>query len=276
MVAAITSSFLTGDGTQGTFIAAFVAAMETAGFTTFDNYTSSSNEQRVFSRQIGSQGFDTAYLRVGFNSDTVLALQGYSAWNATNHTGSDANTAGTNSVSSLSGSYTFHSIAHAEVRGVIWVDGLTPKGFYGYLRPSNIPEWWNENLYPYAFVDYGLDGLFVSVYTPQYFQPNVIYDTLGLISSLRPSGIIEACGIPGYQSLTVPNSVDGNRRTAFDKPLIVDNNSKVATGQFGSDLILCGSGGVSLFDRMQVSIGVEEYTLIENAQDRTALCIRVI
>ena len=112
------SSFL-GDGTQLTFINNLNSAMLTAGFTLLDSYTNT-GLYRVWNFNTGgTQTYKDLILEFGFNNtSTGNIFRGYSTWDTSTKTGSNASFSYNANISSLSSSFNFYTVSHPEIRGV--------------------------------------------------------------------------------------------------------------------------------------------------------------
>lgn len=182
----------------------------------------------------------------------------------------------------------FTAINHPEIRGVYIQQLEKIPMFIGLIRPANIPQWWNENTKPYAygstdssFLLYrGFSGtaspfLMNFVHTGSLTFPGQLWQNWATYySNTIETGI---GGFDGLNDLATPpvNPGDSNRRQLISSPSILFNNenslpntqsSKWLGGQFSNDIVVTNSQGLDFLDKIVISPGVEEYSVISTTE----------
>jgi len=250
-----TSSFL-GDGTQLTFIDNLNSAMLTAGFTLLDSYTNT-GLYRVWNFNAGG-GFTFSNLIIEFgfsNTSTGNTLRGYSSWDTSTKTGSNATGVLTLGVVSLSSSFNLYTVSHPEIRGVFIYEANAPRLFVGYLRPDpSLPgnAWFSQNAAPLGFILH--PNNFVLDFSRAFQQA-----CLQSISSLRPHVNLASVGLTPI-SVTTGNYVAGNTRAMFPANIATTAGELVLF--FSSDLVLGGASGLTLLDYCMV--GTTKYSFFSS------------
>ena len=245
------SSFL-GDGTQLTFINNLNSAMLTAGFTLLDSYTNT-GLYRVWNFNTGgTQTYKDLILEFGFNNtSTGNIFRGYSTWDTSTKTGSNASFSYNANISSLSSSFNFYTVSHPEVRGVFIYEANSPRLFVGYLRPDpSLPgnAWFSQNAAPLGFI-------LVPGNSPLDFSRSSQQGALQSISSLRPHVNLGSVGLTPVNVVT-GNYVTGNTRAMFPANIVTTSGELVLF--FSSDLVLGGASGLTLLDYSMV--GATKYS----------------
>jgi hypothetical protein len=211
------------------------------------NQTSSSAQRQIF-----SQIFDTWNSTSGTNGSNIYVYPSSPA----------------SSLSIVNGQpIIFTSINHPELK-VVSVQQLSyGQYFFGILRPKNIPDWWNQNVFPYFFmVTFHNNANNNSGQLVNFFP---LASTLnpfsngGYLSYMRNSGFLNANPVTGKRSIL---------------PGLVMVNETTLQGDAGktSDDILIASGTLTSFlDTLPVITGTEEYTFLAS-NTSSALAIRTI
>jgi hypothetical protein len=251
--AVINSRSYIGDNTQVSFINNLTVSMLEAGFTLSDSYVSSANEGRIFSYIANpNKTYGTMLLRVLFASPTSLTFSGGSSYNKATRSLNDANTSTT--TIGLLNPYIFLSINHPEIRGVLtfFNGSVTPNLFIGYLRPLNLPDWWDESLYAWGFKDNSSGA----------FSTNSMTGSLTTISNLRYSQLSGVYNVSSLYYACRPNPLVGNIRP-LTQAILVDTATSILISTFSQDIVMGSASGMQALDVFQVILGIEEYTLIE-------------
>jgi len=152
MVATLTQTIISPTLTVASVQAGFQTAMANAGFSSYSVY---STYYQTFYYQYNSAATKgTAYLNIAFTSSgQYIQPILYDSWNNTTNTGTNPQYITSSQWAMLnynSTAITLTAINHPEFRGVVIVQG-SYSSIIGILRPANIPTWWNENNYLYAF-----------------------------------------------------------------------------------------------------------------------------
>lgn len=240
------SNFL-GDGTQLTFMNNLNSAMLTAGFTLLDSYTNT-GLYRVWSRDTGGGfAFSNLILEFGFsNTGTGNTFRGYSTWDTSTKTGSNASNTLNASIGSLSSSFNLYTVSHPEIRGVFVYETNTPRLFVGYLRPDpSLPgnAWFSQNAAPLGYILHPQNNQALD-FSRVHFNPS-----LQSISSLRPHVNLGAVGLTSINVIT-GNYVTGNTRVMF--PASISTSGAEPVHFFSSDLALGGAAGLNILDYCMV------------------------
>lgn len=249
-------------------------AMINAGFSapidTFSSLDGFTNYQ-IFSYEV-APGYtkSTLYLNVAtyINSTTIYIYQGWSDnWDAVNNTATGMLT---QTYVNISSGYalTFRSYNHPELRSVQIDRGVQTAAFalLGYTRPANIPSWWNQNAFLYAFARNGVGSSSGSaaIFQCVPFYPNpaslnsisATFNCPGTRYNLNPGGFLDAIEGPHLQ---------GNQAGGF-------SNQWVA-GQYSSDLIEVSGQGLSL--GAIVTYGLKNYRVLSWSTNLAAPAIWV-
>lgn len=153
MVATYTQVQLNAPITQASFAAAITSIVEGLGGSPYDSWTTS-NQNLVFQFVEDSNTKGDLYLYFAINgSANQVYYSIYDSWNKTNHSGTNGATAlliGPTSSTVI----TFNIINHPELKGFFYgqVSNSYNGTFVGFLRPANIPSWYNETSWMYAFM----------------------------------------------------------------------------------------------------------------------------
>jgi hypothetical protein len=166
----------------------------------------------------------------------------------------------TNFPYSFSSPVFFTAINHSEVRGVFVNQQNRPTTFLGYIRPSTLPTWWNENNHPYVFQPFNTDMMtyrgFYGSLTP--FSGQTIYSNY-MIG--RPGAwSASSSGLPTGPLLGSANTGNSSKRDVMSSPFLLDATGIV--GRFSSEIVLVNYSGLQQFDKIIVTAGVEEYQVL--------------
>lgn len=152
----MTNATITKTSTTGTLTTLLIAnyvrdALISVGYTVFDSYTSGSTEVRVMALNLSGATKGTVYLQVTVGSNGSMSTTLHEAWNTTSRTGTNSLASNGIATSNNTTAIYFYAVNHPEFKGLVLEQGAM-QNVIGILRPKvNPPNWWNENIYPYAF-----------------------------------------------------------------------------------------------------------------------------
>lgn len=147
----------------------------------------------------------------------------------------------------------FKAINHPEIRGVFIQQANRQTIFLGYIRPENLPTWWNENSHPYIFTSPNADLLNFRMFS----GVNSPYSSATQANSYRI----------GNLSLGAGNAANSSKRDVIASPLMLDAQTQTGIiGRFSNDIILTNYSVFAQFDKLIVTPGVEEYLILSQSR----------
>jgi hypothetical protein len=260
-IATITKTVLSGTLTTLIIANGIRDALINAGYTLFHSYTSGSNEVRVMALQQSNATKGTIFLQVTVNSGGSIIYSLHETWTPGTNTGTGTNSTTATTITTGNGTtaLTIYAIAHPEFKGLSLEQG-TAQGILGVMRPLKnnlIPSWWNENLFPYAFLPRAstvpANSRFGSCNTP--YGANIDHEYLN------------------NAKLQDGNAQDNDRRSTL--PFIVWQNGNYGVLCVSDDIITCASNTMRLMDTVTVSAN-EVYTYFWINNTHSGLAIRTV
>lgn len=233
--AILSTQLYAGDGTQTGLINAIETAMLAVGYEKIHSYVLSGNQFIIF-RYIAdaTETYGTAFIEVSFGGgSTPLVIRGFAGYDPALSLGNFPNTTTVSkTISSLSSNFTIYRCEHPEIRGISIMEGISLRTFIGYFRPSPVPSWWDENVYPCFFMERGT---------------GTVWDTnrLQTISSLKPT--IADNNSVSLTPISAPSkNPQNNNFVSMRTAGMVGGNAELFT--FSNDCILAGAEGMSMFE----------------------------
>ena len=260
-----TTSTIVATITQQSFYDNLKTALNSAGFTILiDEFTDGSNTKwAIYEVTVNSAATrGKFYFQVGVSTALILQTRISLDWNSSANTFTAA--LATNQVSTVafgsSSNLVLTSFSHAEYRALFLQQGTT-LGLIGYLRPASKPSWWNEDLYLYSFL--------VATSTGKNF--------VGTYGSNSPFNQNTAINSNYYfnspNCLSTANPIT-NKREILPSCLLETATNQGFTGKTSEDICLVAASGLAVLDTLEVTSGVEEYTLISTGA--SGLAIRTV
>jgi len=127
-------------------------ALTTAGLSAYSVYNTN---YQTFYYQYNTSAKGTAYLNIQVDGNGYIHPTLYDSWSTSANTGTNAsylaNTSFASIVNNPNTQIVITSINHPEFRGCLLTQGSS-QTVIGLFRPANIPTWWNEATYLYAFI----------------------------------------------------------------------------------------------------------------------------
>lgn len=174
------------------------------------------------------------------------------------------------------------AINHPEIRGVYIQQAEKYPMFFGLCRPVNKPLAWNENIYPYCYVSENSSFFRYRSFYGSQNPYNCPIDNPTLLNfpgctawvyEYTQQGYTEPGFARGSDISTVPinpiNPANNNKRDIITAPYLINNSAGAGVesgrwlvGQFSDDIVIAPSVGLDFRDKMIVSPGTEEYTVI--------------
>lgn len=247
-----TDSSLSPAITQANFMAAIVAAMTDAGFPSiFDSFSSGGTEFRIWELNFNASTFGKAYLQVSLTAGLAVQSRLFTAFNAATDTGTNGGTQATAVTFTTGTSISFSAFkptTGSEFRQVLIQQGSTVAAI-AYVRPANIPSWWDENSHLYCFLPT----------TPSWATMATA------ATAASPYGSATLSTSVGDSSLT--NAAPNGKRDVLAGFFINSGTSSpnANSGKAGktSDEIGIGAcSGLTILSIIQVIAGVEEYYVL--------------
>lgn len=241
--------------TQLNLAEAIKTAMTAAGFgSIWDEYTGGTDRFLIYQLIFDtSKVYGTVFLVIKITSALAITQRLYTSWNKTTRVGDNAGTETSTSSAILANNAQVDFVGFAkspEFRLIALYQG-TVSIFLGYVRPENKPSWWDENNFPYVFVPLS-NSNFVTWYC----------------TALSPysSGIGTKDRLQAHINIgqfAAPNPIT-NRRDILSNILFYAFSNEGIAGRSSSDLAMISSTNLARRDIIQVSVGVEEYYLLNN------------
>lgn len=262
MVAATrTTSTLAPTVTQASLTTAIRSAFIAAGFgaAPFDEYTDGSSVTHLIYEVV----FDAVatrgrmYLDVQVTTALAVSHRLLQDWNAAANTfvtGSSFSTAVTFSAASP---IYFTGYNHAELKGVILEQGSSSIPLM-YARPQK-PSWWTEDAWVYAFIP----------------QTNTFAAYVGLTGTANPYNSASTYNPSSFAAMSVVNPITNQRDILPGVVIFAAGATQGVAGRFSADVVHVSATGLTRFDVLQVTPGVEEYQLLQ-AGAAGAIALRII
>lgn len=180
----------------------------------------------------------------------------------------------------------FTAINHGEIKGVYIQQAEKLPQFVGLIRPANKPPGWDETNFPYCFASenssffryrsfYGAQSPYnISIDSPILLNfPGCVQWGYELNSQI---GVDVGMG-RGANTSAVPsnpiNPANNNKRDLMTAPYLLNTaagsgveSGRWLVGQFSDDIVVSNSIGLDFRDKMVVSSGTEEYTVITSPE----------
>lgn len=262
MVAAVrTTSTLAPTVTQANLTAAIRAAFIAAGFgaAPFDEYTDGSNATHliyeVISDAVATRG--RFYLDVQTTATLAVSHRLLQDWNTAANTfavGSAFSTAVTFSAASP---VFFTGYNHAELKGVILEQGANAIPLM-YARPQK-PSWWTEETWLFGFIP----------------QSNTFAAYVSVTGTANPYNSASTYNPSSFAAMSTINPITNQRDILPGVVIFAAGATQGVAGRFSADVVHCSATGLTRFDILQVTPGVEEYQLLQ-AGAAGAIALRVV
>lgn len=180
----------------------------------------------------------------------------------------------------------FTAINHGEIRGVYIQQAEKLPQFVGIIRPANKPAGWDENNFPYCFASenssffryrsfYGTQNPYnTSIEDPVYLNfPGCVQ----WVYEFNNQTSVDVGMGRGPNTNAIPsnpiNPANNNKRDLLTAPYMLNTASgsgvesgRWLIGQFSDDIVISNSIGLDFRDKMVVSSGTEEYTVITSPE----------
>ncbi|ARV60627.1 hypothetical protein BZZ01_20235 [Nostocales cyanobacterium HT-58-2] len=245
-IATRTDSTLSANFTQSTFVDALKQAFLNAGFSNpIDDYTGGTDRILVYSQTVdNTKTYGTNYLRIRITSGLVIYQQLLTAWNTSNHSGSNAsaeyaynsNTLNTNSpvsFTSINGGneYKFVTISNS----YFWILGL--------LTPEKRPSWWDLNSFSYGFIpiDYS-------------------YNSQWRSSNMNPYGNANYNSNIGAGNMANANPTT-NKRDIITGILLYTQSNYGIGAKTSDDIVVCCANGIARNE--VIAVGNNQYLVLQ-------------
>lgn len=230
------------------FIKARFAAL--GNYTLFDEFVATTDRNVVYEYVLdNTKIFGKVYLRIRVTAALAVTEFLYTSWNTATDTGTAASTETT--------TVTFAS--NIAVDAVNLVKGLEGKfcvlsqgttiAFLGIWRPDNKPSAWNEDSFPFAFIQKN------DWATPWNIWFGCASSPYGTTTALNTYTTLLNDARMGTQ-----NPIN-NKRDILAGIVLFSPTQGVA-GRSSDEMVIVASSGLARFDPVQVTAGVEEYLLL--------------
>lgn len=244
---------------------AIKAAMTNAGFSAiFDEYTSGTDRFLVYQLVFDTgKTYGTVYLVIKINASFAVTQRLYTSWNKNTRVGDNAGTETTTSGATLVNNAQVEFVGFSrspEFRIVALFQG-TVSIFLGYIRPENKPNWWDENVYPYAFIPVSNSN-----FTTWYGTALTPYS-----GGAGTGGRLQAH--LNVAQFGTQNPVTG-RRDILSNILFYSSANEGIAGRSSADLVQVAATNLLKKDIIQVNPGTEEYYLLNGVAG--GLAVRLI
>lgn len=240
--------------TQSSYVTALKTAFTNAGFSSpVDDYTSGTDRILTYQFDVdNTKLLGSNFLRVRVTSGLITYQQLYTSWNATTHTGNNANTEITYSTLSTANTIGFVSLNGGSEYKFIFVTQGTTFLPLGIIAPANRPDWWDLNNWSYGFIwtSASMAAIRTSGINP---YNNADFDLL--LNSTRMASI----------------NPQTNRRDILAGLVLLTQSNAGSGGRTSDDLAqICGSGS-GRYDVLSVFGTTQQYLVINNASAGIAI-----
>lgn len=241
--------------TQTNLAEAIKSAMNSAGFgAVFDEYTGGTDRFLIYQLTFDpSKVYGTVFLVIKITNALGVTQRLYTNWNKTTRIGDNPGTETSTSSAILANNSQVDFVGFTkspEFRLVALYQG-TVSIFLGYVRPETKPNWWEENNFPFVFIPTS-NSNFVTWYSTGLSPYSGSIGTRDRFSAHINVGQFSA-----------PNPVT-NRRDILSNILFYAHSNEGIAARSSSDLAMMASTNLVRRDIIQVSVGVEEYYLLNN------------
>jgi hypothetical protein len=176
----------------------------------------------------------------------------------------------------------FTAINHPEIRGVYIQQAEKLPHFIGVCRPTDKPATWDENIYPYVLASenssfftyrgfYGALSPYNTIITDHSFLnfPGCVLWVNDYNNNTFTEPGLGRTANPGSTPVNPINPANNNKREVITAPYIINRfggagleSSRWLLGQYSDDIVITNSIGLDFKDKIIVSPGTEEYTVI--------------
>jgi len=255
MVFTVTSSSLSPTITQANLTTAIKDALAAANFPTpFDETTGSTNQIIYEIVLNNSATFGKAYLEIEISSTRQVRQRLHTGWDPATKTGVNTGAWGPQVQFNDNTEITFRGFEKSNECRLIGIRQSNTVQFLGYLRPVNKPAWWNENSSLYCFIP----------------GTNDFVTWLGAAANNSPYGNATYTSTLGRAQMASPNPIT-SKRDVVTGVLLYTNSNQGAAGRTSDALVMVSGSGLGIYDIIQVTPNVEEYTLLVPAAGGLAL-----
>lgn len=230
------------------FIKARFAAL--TGYTVFDEFTSGGNRNVIYEIVLDNTKLaGKVYLQIKVTTALAVTQILYTAWNTATDTGSAASTETT--AVTFASNIAIDSVnlsKDTEGRFVVLSQGTTI-AFLGILRPTNKPTAWNEDSFPFAFIQKNDWAAPWSIWFGALSSP---YGTTAALNTYTT--------LLNDARMATQNPIN-NRRDILAGIVLFSPTQGIA-GRTSDELVIIAASGLARFDPVQVTPGTEEYLLL--------------
>jgi len=255
MAFTVTNSSLSPAITQTNLTAAIKDALAAANFPApFDEITGSTNRVIYEITLNNSATFGKAYLEIEITSTRQVRQRLHTGWDPSTDTGVNSSAWGPQVQFSDDTVITFRGFEKSDECRLVGIRQSNIIHFLGYLRPINKPAWWNENNFLYCFIP----------------ATNDFITWHGAAASNSPYGNATYTSSLGRAQMATANPIT-SKRDVVTGILLYSNSNQGAAGRTSDDLVMVSGSGLGIYDIIQVTPNVEEYTLLVPAAGGLAL-----
>lgn len=255
MVFTVTNSNLLPTITQANLTTAIKNALAAANFPTlFDEIVGSPNILIYEITLNGSATFGKAYLEIEISATRVVRQRLHTNWDPIANTGVNSGAYGPSITFNDGTEITFRGFERSSEARILGIRQSSTIQFLGYIYPTNKPTWWNENSSLYAFIP----------------AKNTFLTLNGAAAGNSPYGNGVYTTSLGRAQMASSNPVT-SKRDVVTGILLYSNANQGAAGRTSDNLVMVAGSGLGIYDLIQVTAGVEEYTILTPAAGGLAL-----
>jgi len=255
MVFQVTNSNLLPTITQANLTTAIKNALAAANFPTLFDEVSGNPHRLIYEIVLNNTAtFGKAYLEIEITNDLKVQQRLHTNWDPIANTGVNSGPWGVQVEFNNSTEITFRGFEKSDESRLVGIRQSNIVHFLGYLRPANKPTWWNENSSLYCFIP----------------AANNFITWHGADASNSPYGNATYTSSLGRAQMASSNPIT-SKRDVVTGILLYANSNQGACGRTSDDLVMVSGSGLGIYDLIQVTANVEEYTLLNPAAGGLAL-----
>lgn len=232
------------------------------GYTVLDDYLDGSTRVFICSSALdASKTYGTIFIRFRFYSNLTVDQTLGSGYNAANKTfinpGESSYAGGFASNIDLDVT-TYSSNNEYKILQLSQSNLTYYRQILGFIRPSNKPTWWNEDLANCAFILRNVDPLFETLY----------------LSGVRPFSQFSQAECRLTSGLQYPNPLTSERDIVSNIPIYVNGHFGVA-GTLPSDICFFAGNGTNILDTLVLADGKKYDVIAASNYNHPGYCIRI-
>jgi hypothetical protein len=255
MVFRVTNSNLLPTITQANLTTAIKNALAATNFPTLFDEVSGDPHLVIYEITLNNTAtFGKAYLEIEITNDLKVRQRLHTNWDPIANTGANSGPWGPQIQFNNSTEITFRGFEKSDECRLVGIRQSNQIQFLGYLYPANKPAWWSENSSLYCFIP----------------GSNNFVTWHGAAASNSPYGNATYTSSLGRAQMASSNPIT-SKRDVVTGILLYSNSNQGVCGRTSDELVMVSGSGLGIYDIIQVTPNVEEYTLLVPAAGGLAL-----